>query len=91
VFHAGIGEALGISIRAGERESLRGVVGSATGEIFYHQVVMEVTGERISVTACFSYDLPLPALLGRGGFFDHFRVTFDSSLEPPGMHIDRLA
>jgi hypothetical protein len=29
-------------------------------------------------------------LLGREGFFDHFRVTFNPETTPPGLELERV-
>ena len=87
LFHASIGEYLGIPIRRGVHETIRGVVASTTGDVYYHKIKLVIAAEMLEITAGFSYDLPLPALLGRDGFFDNFRVTFDPDLSPPGLEL----
>jgi hypothetical protein len=89
LFHASIGESLGIPVCQGGHETIRGVVASTTGDIYYHRINLAIAGEMFEVIAGFSYDLPLPALLGRDGFFDNFRVTFDPDSDPPGLELHR--
>jgi hypothetical protein len=38
----------------------------------------------------FVEDLPMAGLLGRLGFFDNFRVTFDHSTVPPSLTYERI-
>jgi hypothetical protein len=87
LFHASIGESLGIRVRDGVHETIRGVVASTTGDVYYHKIKLAIAGELLSVTAGFSYELPVPALLGRDGFLNNFRVTFDPDADPPGLEL----
>lgn len=77
VFHAGIGEAIGINIKSGKKAPLRGVT-LGEGEQFFHEVTLVLGGNKIEGYVGFSYDLKFPfGLLGQEGFFDKFRVCFD--------------
>jgi hypothetical protein len=89
LFHASVGEALGIPIRQGAHETIRGVVATTTGDVYYHTVELAIGVEFLSINAGLSYDLPVSALLGRDGFFDNFRVTFDPDSDPPGLELER--
>jgi hypothetical protein len=77
VFHAGIGEAIGIDVRSGKKAPMRGVT-VGEGEQFFHKIVLVIEGNKVESYVGFSYDLRFPfGLLGQEGFFDKFRVCFD--------------
>ena len=88
LFHWRIGELLGLKVESGTRDTVLGALRSPRSEVFYHRVRIEVAGETLSITAGFSRDVLQPCLLGREGFFDHFRVTFNPETSPPGLEID---
>lgn len=76
VFHAGIGETIGMDIKSGKEFPLRGVTGS--GRQFLHPVTLIIGGHNIETEVGFSYDLTMPfGLLGQQGFFEKFRICFD--------------
>ncbi len=54
LFHASIGAALGMEVRAGIEMPFGGVIGGATGKIYYHKVGLLAAGEWIEMTAGFS-------------------------------------
>ena len=77
IFHASIGELLGLSIKSGKTSPLYGVT-SGKGEVFYHQLELEVGGWKIKSKVGFSYDLSYPlGILGQKGFFEFFSIVFD--------------
>lgn len=90
LFHASIGEALGIEVQKGIEVPFGGVIGGSIGRIYYHNVRLSVAGELIEITAGFSYELSFQALLGRNGFFDNFIVTFDHTTHPPSFELQRI-
>ena len=78
VFHAGIGEAIGMDIESGKKVPMRGIT-AGKGEQFFHNVILVIEGTSIENYVGFSCDLKFPfGLLGQEGFFDKFRVCFDS-------------
>src|SRR5262249_43357905 len=85
LFHASIGTALGMNLESGAARPLRGVVGGVEDKVYYHQVKIRVLGSIVSTVAGFSSRLAVAAILGRIGFFDNFKVTFNPEYEPPGM------
>jgi hypothetical protein len=89
LFHASIGRGIGINIEKGEPDKTMGISGVAT-DIFVHTVSLHVLGSMFKIKAGFSDDLPLAGLLGRLGFFEHFKITFDSSNNPPGFDLERI-
>jgi hypothetical protein len=90
LFHADIGKPLGLKLKDGERDSLGGVVGGSVGEVYYHQIKLNVMSDIIPITAGFSQQLSVAAILGRHGFFEHFTVTFDPCNNPPGLLVERV-
>jgi len=76
VFHASIGDYLGLNLRSGEIEATMGVSGTATS-LYLHNVLLYIPGGPVQVRAGFAEDLPVAGLLGMEGFFEHLRVTFD--------------
>ena len=90
LFHASIGDALGMRPEDGPEGDLGGVVGGSKGKAYYHKMKLILCGSMISITAGFSRTLSVAAILGRAGFFDNFNVTFDSDSNPPGLVIERI-
>ena len=89
IFHASIGESIGLNISKGEEDKTTGVSGKPT-TIYLHAVSLYVPGHIIKIRAGFTDELPLAGLLGRMGFFEHFKVTFDPSSNPPGFELERI-
>ena len=59
--------------------------------VFYHKVRLYIEADWIiDVTAGFIKKLSVAAILGRNGFFDSFKVSFDHSYNPPVFDIDRI-
>jgi hypothetical protein len=89
IFHAQIGRSLGFNIEKGEEEETIGVSGQLT-KMYLHTVSIYVMGAIIPVTAGFCDEIPLAGLLGRRGFFENFKFTFDSSSNPPQFELTRI-
>ena len=79
LFHAQIGESIGIRVDTGQRGSLGGVLAGASSDVYFHQVKLVFLGGMVDTIAGFSHDLSLAAILGRQGFFDNCTVSFDPS------------
>jgi hypothetical protein len=75
LFHCDIGRFLGLDIRAGKKEITQGISGLT--DTFLHDIALYIPGGPVSIKAAFKEDLPIAALLGMNGFFEHFVVTFD--------------
>ncbi len=90
LFHAQVGDALGMDVRSGIEGPLGGVIGAAQGKVYYHSIRLYVSGEYLNIKAGFSYELSVPALLGQNGFFDNFIVTFDNTPHPPCFEVNRI-
>jgi len=82
IFHAEIGEQIGLQIESGKCLSFFGT-GGQEQSAFFHDIKLEVGGHEISCFAGFSRDLlSLPyGILGQIGFFDKFKITFDYEKE----------
>jgi hypothetical protein len=78
VFHAEIGEQIGLQIESGKRLAFFGSSGQEQSA-FFHEIKLEVGGHEISCFAGFSRELQsLPyGILGQEGFFDNFKIVFD--------------
>ena len=88
IFHASLASAIGINLESGKKEVRAGIGG--TQEIWIHPIQLYVGSEILSIQAGFAKSLSVAGLLGRLGFFDHFKITFDPSSVPPGMEIERV-
>ena len=80
-------ESIGLNIQAGEEDETTGVSGQRT-KIYLHNVSLYIQGQIIKIRAGFTGELPLAGLLGRIGFFEHFKITFDPSNTPPGVDLE---
>ena len=83
IFHAEIGEYLGIPILNGEKESFVGIVGQQA-IAYIHKVNFKIGGHQYSsIPVGFSYDVAPHGygILGHCGFFDIFRIIFDLKKE----------
>lgn len=73
-------EVLGLDWTAGTRTILRGISQkpecAVAGMIHPVDLFIREVGVEITIPFCFA-DGPAPLLLGREGFFDTFRITFD--------------
>ena len=76
VFREEIAECLEIAIEDGEEILLQGLGGRIVGYI--HELRVRVDDEEFPCKAVFSKELTVGLnILGREGFFEYFRVTFD--------------
>jgi hypothetical protein len=75
VFHSNIGRFLGLDIESGEKEITQGIGGLA--DTYLHDISLYIPGGPVTIKAAFKEDLPIAALLGMNGFFEHFVITFD--------------
>ncbi len=82
IFHAEIGELLGITVESGKLLQFSGI-SSQQLTAYFHGVKIEVGGYEFDCYAGFSRDLGnLPyGLLGQLGFFNLFDIHFDYSRE----------
>ena len=90
LFHADIGKAHGLKLESGAKGPLGGVISGATASVYYHPVKLVIASHIIQITAGFTPALSVAAILGRHGFFEHFKVVFDPASSPPGLTIERI-
>jgi len=78
IFHAEIGELLGIDVRSGKALEFRGT-GDTPQIAYFHDIHLEIGGHKNDLYAGFSYDIKnVPTgILGQVGFFDVYEVRFD--------------
>jgi hypothetical protein len=86
LFHAGIASSIGIDPRGGKAEDTMGVSGKVT-RVYLHRVSIYTAGGMEAAVVGFCENLPVAGLLGRRGFLDRFRFTYDSSTSPPQFEI----
>jgi hypothetical protein len=79
LFHANLSAAIGLDLKAGEAEILNGIAGPDTS--WLHEITLYTLGGPIKITAGFKEGLPVAALLGMNGFFQHFNVTFEGAAQ----------
>ncbi len=79
LFDATLADDLGLELRAGRRDRMRGIGGLE--ECWRHDIMLHVPGDPVRISAGFKEHLGLGRLLGLNGFFEHFVVTFDSPLK----------
>ena len=90
IFHSSIGRGIGFEIEKGEEDQTVGISGRPT-TIFLHDVSLYIPGGHVfKIRAGFTEELPMAGILGRKGFFEHFKVLFDPSGNTPGFEIDRI-
>ena len=78
IFHAQIGEVIGLTIESGKLLKFTGISGQQL-TAYFHDLEIEVGGYRFDCYAGFSREMEnVPyGLLGQVGFFDLFNVVFD--------------
>jgi hypothetical protein len=86
LFQGYIGDQIGLTVRSGPSHPIRLAAQSGAPLAYFHEVRMKVASGSVLIMVGFCYELGVPALLGRHGFFEHFRVTFDPSRM--GMQIE---
>jgi hypothetical protein len=86
VFHSGVADYLGIDLRAGKRDQVRGVMATEWSEVFYHPVTLGIGSEQNRTIVGFAEQPSTPGLLGRIGFFENFHVAFN----PIGLSLEIL-
>ena len=88
MFPASIASAIGINIESGKKDSRNGIGGSQ--DVWIHPIVLYVGEHALHINAAFAKTLPIAGLLGRVGFFEHFKITFDPTSDPPGLELERV-
>lgn len=82
IFHAPIGEMIGLNIRNGSPMNYWGI-GGVRHTAYFHEVALSVGGWKFDSYVGFSYDFDqqqMPyGVLGQDGFFDKFKVVLDKN------------
>lgn len=86
LFQGHIGDQIGLPVRLGPSHVIRLAAQGGAPKAYFHEVQMKLTSGSVRIIPGFCYELGDPALLGRHGFFEPFRVTFDPARM--GMQID---
>jgi hypothetical protein len=76
LFDTSICDSLDINLNSCPRGVVGGIGDAKALDVFYHDVHLKVSGQAVKTLVGFAKDLPVSALLGRHGFFEHFVVTF---------------
>jgi len=91
LFKQEIAQYLHIDLSTAVRGDMAGIIPGVLEPVFYRKVRIIVEGNwTVDITAGFMKKLSTAAILGRNGFFDAFRVTFDHSTSPFSIDIDRI-
>jgi hypothetical protein len=88
IFPDAVALAIGIKLESGKKEQRNGIGGSQ--DVWIHPVQLYVGAEILEINAAFAKSLPVAGILGRIGFFEHFKITFDPSTDPPGLELERI-
>ena len=90
-FKASVGEYLGMDVTKGIESMIYGLSQGMSDPVYFHKVRIFVEADWIiDVTAGFARKLAVAGILGRNGFFDHFKVHFDQSAVPPIVEIEKI-
>lgn len=77
-FHSDLAEDVGVTrLYSGQRYVAPTANRRATITSYAHRVMLHLDDDSFEIMAHFSDQLPIPALLGRAGFFDKYVVVFD--------------
>jgi len=79
MFHSDLATFLGLDLMSGQQELTQGIGGPET--TYVHEVALYLPGGPVKIRVAFKERLPLAGLLGMSGFFEFFKVTFDSDLK----------
>jgi hypothetical protein len=72
-------------------DNIGGIIKGVKDTVYFHRVKLFVESDwKIEVTAGFIKKLNASGILGRLGFFDHFKITFDHERHPPAFEIEKL-
>lgn len=77
MFHVDFARNLGIDLNNCKTYTTQGIDGPTP--VYTHDVTLYIPGGPIQTMVGFKDKLPVAGLLGMSGFFDHFKVTFDST------------
>lgn len=89
IFHADIGEELGVEIERGIEYEFSGIQQALPSKAYFHKIKLKIDRHRYSTRVGFSDDIGESSfgILGHQGFFDEFDVGF--SLKEKVIHIEK--
>jgi hypothetical protein len=91
LFRADVADYLHINLQGAPQSQLGGIIGGPKDVVFFRPVKLVIENNwTIDVYAGFMKKLGVAAILGRGGFFDRFYVSFDHSTSPPEFEIGKI-
>lgn len=76
-------------MKKGKLEETVGVSGKPTA-LYLHKVSLYLLGGIETISAGFCADLPLAGLLGRRGFLDRFKFSYDASTALPQFEVIKI-
>jgi hypothetical protein len=89
LFHAEVGELVGIPVPQGKPRKFVGVEGIEQ-TAFFHEVRLVVGSAMVEIRAGFIAGFRFPyGLLGQAGFFDRFQVTLRNHPDDPHILVER--
>jgi hypothetical protein len=89
LFHSSLAQAIGIDVRRG-KPSRTVTMSGAIVMTYFHPIRIHIGVDALDIEAGFTDQLAVAALLGRQGFFDQYRITFDPSIDPPTFELERV-
>ena|SRR5882724_10207025 len=91
MFKTDIADFLKIDLTNAPQGSMGGVIGGPSEPLYFHKITLQVENNwTFEVMGGFMKKLSWPIILGRGGFFDKFQVTFDHSKTPHEFEINKI-
>lgn len=83
IFHAEIGEAIGINITDGEEIDFGGIQSRVGAKGYFHDVTLVIGGHTYDARVAFSWDIAEHGhgVPGQKGFFEQFKIIFDYAKE----------
>ncbi len=73
-------------------ETIGGICQAPSEPVYFHHVKLYLeAGYVITIYGGFCKKLVPAGILGRLGFFDNFKVTFDHSVHPPEFEIEKIS
>lgn len=92
LFRSDIGPLIGLDVESGVHQDVGGVVAGMHEMGYFHDLNLFVEGNwMVQIRAGFLKNLCVAGLLGRRGFFQNFKVTFDHGDPAPSMEIERIS
>ena len=90
LFHGSLCKSLGIDLGKGVESDLKGIIGGPSALMYFHKIKILLGSWSFTTTAGFSNNLSVAGILGRRGFFDNYKVTFDPLNVPPSVELEQI-